>query len=276
MLPHFIPSDLLIGQYSFAGEHPEIPAYRLNGDSHFVGAFNIPSKSEEIATVAVIANGVVTYNPLLKKPAAQIATASVIEAFGKNSSNNIILAILKDGFALASKRVGFLETSTVCAAIVIKEQRLHIVNVGDCRIFLIRDSVARQISVTHTFEERLIEDKHVTAEQLEISRSAGSSLYQFLGFQDMDKPDFHLRLHDNEADDQALKNQGLRLKTNDKVVLCSNGVFGYWINRHRWQLFEEHLLKPTENPQETVEQFVHAVREQGAFHALTVVAVQVP
>lgn len=270
-------SNLIIGQYTLAGNHPEIPAYRLDNDHYFVGALRLSPQSEEITTIATIATGGGSYNPLLRKPVAQIAVASIFEAFQSTSTNEIVLAF-KEGFDLASRRIAPLESSATCAALAIKGHKLYLGNVGDCRIFLIRHGQVQQVSITHTLAEALIEGGHATVEDLENPTSIydGWTPTRMLGYEELCKPDFRLRLRDDESDEQALAHQGLELKSNDGIVVCSGGVFWHWKSPHRWQLFEEYFLKPIDDSQKTVEQFVHAVRDQGGFHALTVVMLQIP
>lgn len=233
-------------------------------------------QAKEITTVAIVATGEVTYNPLLKKPAAQITTASILEVFGETPRNSDTLSILKNGVELASKRIAALETGAVCAATVIKGRKLYIVNVGDCRIFLIRAGRIHQISVAHTFAETLIEKGYATSETFENAIYDAWTPYHLLGFDDLNEPDFRLRLSDDESDKQALGNQGMELKPNDKIVLCSSAVFWHWKTPKRWQLFQDTFLKLSENLQESVEEFINIAREQGTFHALTVVMLQVP
>lgn len=277
MLPSFIPSDLLLAQYSLVGKHPEFGTDRFDKDCHYVESFKTP-KYGEITTIAAVATGVGLAHYRLAKASAHIVTATFIEVFEKRLDEDVIDTI-KNVLDLSRHRLTPLESAVAVAAVIVQNHNLYMVSIGDCRAFLMRDGKIQQISVTHTLAETAIKQGLITAQEFDgdhIIYDAWTPSRLVTGFEGGGEPDFRLQLHDDESDEQALANQGLELKSDDRIILCSSGVFGHWKSPHRWQLFEEYFLRPTENIQETVEQFVHAVRDQGGFHSLTVVMLQIP
>jgi protein phosphatase len=52
----------------------------------------------------------------------------------------------------------------------------------------------------------------------------GNVIRRYLGSHELPEPDFRLRLHEKQSDTDAEKNQGMVLKPNDKLILCSDGL----------------------------------------------------
>lgn len=112
--------------------------------------------------------------------------------------------------------------STVALALVI-EDKLYIATVGDSRIYLLRDGRLRQVSTDHTWIQEAIEYDILTPEEAR-GHPQAHVLRRHIGGEQLPEPDLRFRLRDGESDEDALENQGTRLKDEDRLLLCTDGL----------------------------------------------------
>lgn len=98
--------------------------------------------------------------------------------------------------------------TTVVAALV-RSDWSWIANVGDSRCYLVRDSKSSLLSKDHTKGQRLLDGGVITAHQLETHPEKGV-LTQALG---------------QRADPEPEVTEPVRLRVEDALVLCSDGVY---------------------------------------------------
>lgn len=141
------------------------------------------------------------------------------------------LPVLHDAILEASRRVSKAASenperqgmgSTVTAALVL-DDRLYIANVGDSRIYLLRDGRLRQITIDHTWVQEAIQYNIISQEEAR-GHPQSHVLRRHIGGDHLPEPDLRLHLREGEDDAQAMANQGLRLKGGDRLLLCSDGL----------------------------------------------------
>ncbi len=95
-------------------------------------------------------------------------------------------------------------------------------------------------------------------------------IHRYLGSQRQVIPDLRLRLHAEESDSQAEANQGLRLKPNDQLILCSDGLTDL-VND--WEILS---MLESKSSNEALEALVNLANERGGHDNITIIVLQVP
>lgn len=158
---------------------------------------------------------------------------------------------------------------TTCAAALIVGRRLYIGYVGDSRIYLLRASRLRQISIDHTWLQAALEYGLLTPEEA-LTHPNQHVLLRHLGTRGEAKPDIRLKLSDDETPDQSEQNQGMPLDAGDTVLVCSDGLS---------DLVKAPDLEPVlttlAEPQAAVDQLISMARQRGGHDNITVIVMRV-
>jgi PPM family protein phosphatase len=110
-----------------------------------------------------------------------------------------------------------------CAVAWVIADRLYTTNLGDSRIYLLRDGIIVQITTDHTWIQEALDAGIITNADRDEHPNA-HVIRRYLGSKNSPELDFRLWYFAGEGDDDALKNQGLLLKPGDIVLLCSDGL----------------------------------------------------
>lgn len=110
-----------------------------------------------------------------------------------------------------------------CVAAWIIGDRLHIVSVGDSRMYLLRNGEIQQLTTDHTWIQEAIETGMLTPEQAQ-GHPNQHVIRRYLGAGYAIEPDTGLRLHPGEDEAQRQANQGERLLPGDTLLLCTDGL----------------------------------------------------
>jgi len=100
---------------------------------------------------------------------------------------------------------------TTCVTLAIKSGVAYYANVGDSRIYIIRNGIIYQITKDQTFVQTLIDQGHINYDEAEI-HPRKNELVQALGINERIVPEI------NEV--------ALRIFKGDKFILCSDGLSG--------------------------------------------------
>jgi protein phosphatase len=142
---------------------------------------------------------------------------------------------------------------TTVTALLLAEGKLHFAHIGDSRAYRLRDGVFEQISVDHTFVQRLIDEGRLKPEEAE-THPHKNVLMRVLGDVDA-SPELDL--------------DTLEARPGDRWLLCSDGlnyVAGHAVER---------TVKETPNLRECVETLVELTLEAGSPDNVTVVMVEI-
>jgi protein phosphatase len=261
-------SDLTIVALSHPGEAREI-----NEDRYSVTAFTRESDQLPV-TLAIVADGIGGHQA--GEVAAQIAvdqiSGTLAESSGEEPVAELSEAIIEAARSIseASERDDALQGmgSTIATAMVVG-RRLYTVSVGDSRTYLIRAGKIQQISIDHTWVQEAINHGILTPEEARNHPNA-HVLHRHLGGDRDPIPDFRLRLSSDESDEISEANQGLRLTTDDQILLCSDGLT---------DLVEDHEIleiMSEQSPEEAAHALVDMARARGGHDNITLVIVEVP
>lgn len=142
---------------------------------------------------------------------------------------------------------------TTVTALLLAEGKLHFAHIGDSRAYRLRDGEFKQVSVDHTFVQRLIDEGRLRPEEAE-SHPHKNVLMRVLGDVDA-SPELDL--------------DTLDVRPGDRWLLCSDGlnyVAGHAVER---------TVRETKDLRECVETLVDLTLEAGSPDNVTVIMVEI-
>jgi protein phosphatase len=142
---------------------------------------------------------------------------------------------------------------TTVTSLLLAEGKLHIAHIGDSRAYRLRDGVFEQVSVDHTFVQRLIDEGRLRPEEAE-THPHKNVLMRVLG--------------DVDASPE-LDVDSMDVQPGERWLLCSDGlnyVAGHVVER---------TVRETKDLRECVETLVNLTLEAGSPDNVTVVMVEI-
>jgi len=169
-------------------------------------------------------------------------------------------ALLRNSFEEANRAVvnmGVEQDSnmgtTLCAILVNDSNDVVVGNVGDSRIYLLRDGALSQISQDHSLVAFLVQLGELTEEEAR-DHPSGNILVRSIGsMQDVEVDLFHLKS-----------------QTGDRILLCSDGLWG--------EVNDEELLSlllSNESPGDACAALIEAANDNGGRDNSTLIVVNV-
>jgi len=213
--------------YTVAKTHPGMK--RKNNEDRFsISAYHLSKDDYTPSTFAIIADGV--GGNMAGEVAAQIAVNTITNMIANSDAKKPEI-ILENAIVQASIEIYNQSTANpaqtnmgstcVCAWVI--SDRLYIANVGDSRIYLIRDSEIHQLTIDHSWIQEAIERGILSLSQA-IGHPRAHVINRYLGTEQRAVPDFRLRLKQTQSDEQMIANQGFKLKPKDIILLCTDGL----------------------------------------------------
>ena len=261
-------SHLDIGELSHPGEKREI-----NEDSFGVSSYIQESDNTPIV-LAIVADGIGGHQ------AGEVASELTVDTIMKLLTNEQVeqplhqlrSAVKSAGSIVSETSLSAKEYngmgSTVAIAWVI-DTKLYTAHVGDSRIYLLRKSSLKQITIDHTWVQEALRHEIISPEEAK-NHPRAHVLQLAIGSQDPPEPDFRLHLSDQETDLESKNNQGLSLIREDKILLCSDGLT---------DLVEDHEIQTAleeQSPEDAAQSLVSLARARGGHDNITVVILSVP
>ena len=143
--------------------------------------------------------------------------------------------------------------TTLCAALIHGEDRAIVGNVGDSRVYLVRDEKLEQVSQDHSLVAYLVQLGELTADEAR-NHPSGNILVRSLG----------------SVDEVEIDLYHLQTQPGDRLVLCSDGLGG--------EVPDEELLATIEankNAQEACAALVDLANDHGGRDNTTLVIVNI-
>ena len=210
-----------------AATHPGMKG-KANEDRYSVTAYRSSIDDSTPSVLAILADGIGGHRA--GEVAAQLAIEN-INKFIANSPSSQPALVLKQAlthtnqlilnFASANPSLLGMGTTCVCAWVI--GEQLYAASVGDSRLYLQREDRLICLTTDHTWVQEALARGSLTPEQVKGHPNA-HIIRRFLGSMNAIQPDLRLRLSPAENDIQAEANQGLRLLTGDRLMLCSDGL----------------------------------------------------
>jgi PPM family protein phosphatase len=180
--------------------------------------------------------------------ASAFATGFTSEVFGKQDSIPDIPDFLtKMMYSLNQKVVTFSQeknlaggVGTTVVSVVIVDNHLYWVSIGDSRIYLFKENYLLQLTYDHVYENQLkkkVENSEISLTDALKSHEKGY-LTSYIGIGHLKEVDYNVK--------------PLALEKGDKIVLCSDGIY----NALSEVEFVQHLNKP---PQQSCDDIVDVI-----------------
>jgi serine/threonine protein phosphatase PrpC len=260
-------SHLNVGAHSHVGEiRPK------NEDHHAIAYFQAPTG--ELVTVGMVADGIGGHQA--GEIASELTVKTVLDVFQETDFASPLQTLSK-AINQASKIVNAIAIQkpdkqgmgSTLAMAVVSDDRLYIVNVGDSRVYLLRQDEFRQISIDHTWVQEAIEHEIITKEEARGHPNA-NVLQSYIGSTELPKPDFRLQLDEDESPEESLNNQGLQLLPGDRILLCSDGLSDLVSDD------EIHRALQSNSPANAARSLTSLARSNGGTDNVTVVILEYP
>ena len=216
----------------------------LIGNAQHIGArkdqqdsFGISSMDavSSVGLLAVLADGMGGLNngSVYSKTAVQAALQSFRDEHAEKSDEATLLRILKRARE-AVENTGLTDGGTTFIAALIRDQMLHFVSVGDSRICLMRNGGIIQLNREHIYGRELddLAANGLLSEEEANSDTQRSAITSYLG-----------KTGELELDRNI---NAVPLFSGDKVILMSDGVYGYLPEQKLTELLYQKPMKAAE------------------------------
>jgi len=253
--------------------HPGMSG-KNNEDNYAVSAHQVSQTDSTPSVFAVLADGVGGHQA--GEVASEIATETISEIVLNSDAANPF-RILEHAITQANQKVAAQSDSnndhvgmgSTCSCVWIIGDRAYTVSLGDSRIYFIRDGVIQQVTTDHTWVQEAIEHGIITPEQAR-NHPRAHVIRRYLGSKKPVEPDFRLRLHPDETDEQAVANQGLKLQPGDQFLICSDGLTDLVADGEILESLQNN------NMDKAIQSLVDSANARGGHDNITIVYFKVP
>ncbi|MEP7255152.1 MAG: Stp1/IreP family PP2C-type Ser/Thr phosphatase [Ferruginibacter sp.] len=188
------------------------------------------------------------------KMAAEIISREYFNQIGNGSVEKNLAKV----FALANKNIFEMSRSnkaykgmgTTCTALVVIDQTVYYAQVGDSRAYIQKGNSILQITEDHTYVQELVKSGDITPEEA-ATHPKRNILTNAMGT----KPD--LRIDTGRC--------SLTFENNDRLLLCSDGLYDYLNDKELNEILSKNLLK------DAAEYMVNQAKARGGHDNITVV-----
>jgi len=245
-----------------------------NEDRYAVAAHQLGHSDPTPSVLAILADGVGGHHAGEVAAEISIDTISNIILSGDASNPLEILnfAIIQAGQKVTNQSQE-IETQqgmgSTCACAWIIDDRMYTSSVGDSRIYFLRDGQIQQVTTDHTWVQEAIEHGIIEPHQAR-NHPRAHVIRRYLGSRNTVVPDFRLRLHNDDSDQQGLANQGVTLLPGDQVLLCSDGLT---------DLVDDHEILDIlqkEDQDQAVQSLVNLANARGGHDNITIISLKTP
>ena len=245
-----------------------------NEDRFAISAFQLSDQVNTPATFAIVADGVGGHNA--GEIAAEIAVNVITDTIA-NSDGQSPLIILQNAIIQASNEIynqsltdpaqAGMGSTCVCAWII--GQKLYIANVGDSRLYLIRDNQIYQLTKDHSWIQEAIDHGVVNISQAK-NHPRSHIINRYLGSKVQVVPDFHIYNHPTTHTEQTPEDRGILLQPKDTILLCSDGLTDVVED-------DEILTLVTQNEgTKAIQELISLANQRGGPDNITVALLEIP
>jgi protein phosphatase len=255
---------------SSAHSHPG-QGGKANQDRYWVSAYSVGLERRMDSVLAILTDGIGGRRS--GDVAAQLALDTVkraVESSHASQPTGILQAafiqagqVVLSGSESKSELQGMGST---CLVAWVLGDRLYTANVGNSRLYLLRQGSLLPLNVPHEF----IREEDAGEKGKDRKSTKLGQLRTFLGSNLSIEPDFRMPLRAGQLSPRSVGNQGFRLRPNDRLLLCSDGLSDV--------LNEEEILDLLggSEVEDAAKDLIEAVLEKGGQDNVTAVVLGVP
>ena len=253
--------------------HPGMSG-KNNEDRYGVTGFQLTNSDKTPVLLAVLSDGIGGHRA--GEVAAQIAVDEVARYIAANPVDQPTI-VLQQAVVAASQAIHVASNEdparqgmgATVAVVLIIGRRLYAVSVGDSRIYLMRGSAIRQISIDHTWIQEALDMGVLTPEEAKGHPNA-HVIRRYLGSPNPPDVDQRILLSSTETDSQAVDNQGFLLKPGDRLLLCSDGLTDLVENDEIFQTFQDI------DQNNALHNLVDLANQRGGHDNITIITIEIP
>lgn len=245
-----------------------------NEDRYAVAAFRTEGERPVPVLFAIVSDGIGGHRA--GEVAAEMVVETVSQAVAQSNASNPVQTLRESVMRSSQEILVQAESSpekkgmgATCACALVVGDRLYIAYVGDSRLYLIRNGNIQQLSIDHTWVQEAVDAGVIDPGQTKEHPNA-HVIRRYLGSKHPVEPDTRLRLAVNEEDSRSEGNQGLHLRPNDHVLLCSDGLT---------DLVQDHeilAIMQASDPEKAIKKLVELANKRGGHDNITIVDLRVP
>ncbi len=142
---------------------------------------------------------------------------------------------------------------TTLTAVVIKNDRLTLAHVGDCRVYILHEKTLRQLTTDHTLVQEMVDAGSISAEESQ-HHPRRNVLTRALGFPEFITPDVVT----------------VTVAAGDTIILSSDGLHGFVPD-----LTIAQLALAGESPEQLVDELIRAALSAGGEDNVTVLVARI-
>jgi protein phosphatase len=258
----------------FAQSHAGMTG-KNNEDRYAITSFQLSEDDPTPVLFAVVADGIGGHRA--GEVAAELAVNHISQAIAESNVQRpkkiIERAIHEASDAIAEHAASTPDQQgmgATCACILVIGDKLYTATVGDSRIYLLREGRIQQLSTDHTWVQEAIEKNILTPEQARDHPNV-HVIRRYLGSPDPPEVDFRLRMYDSEADALAEGNQGTQIRSNDTLLICSDGLTDLV-----WNDEIAEIIRSKSNLKAAAQGLIDTANRRGGHDNTTIVLVNVP
>ena len=253
--------------------HPGMTG-KNNEDRYAVSAYRLNRRSRKPVLLAVLTDGIGGHRAgeVASEIAVERISQSVAASNGKQPVDTLREAITQASdeiYSLASsdfQRQG-MGTTCVCAWII--DKKLYTAAIGDSRIYLLRRGFIYQLSTDHTWVQEAIEKGALKPDQVK-GHPNQHVIRRYIGSPNSPEVDFRLRSVNGGQHTTSESNQGMELKDDDRLVLCTDGLTDLVEDSEILAAYKRDSLD------QASQSLVELANKRGGHDNITLVAIQIP
>jgi serine/threonine protein phosphatase PrpC len=247
-------------------------------------AEKIQTASGLTLTLGIVSDGVGGENA--GERAAELTVQTILEQC-KQSTSQDIPQILRSALENANDRVygearrsaRKMNMGATAAVAAIHEGKLYLANVGDSRIYLIRDGKTIPLTIDHTWMNDVVREGKLSPQEA-MKHPRRDEIVRAIGNEAFLKVDLGIWLQrGKETEKEAQSAQGLPLNPDDRVLICSDGVIKSRHDQPEAHYVEEHEFPGLVNgldPGRAVKSLLKQARSRQVDDNISAVILEIP
>lgn len=246
-----------------------------NEDRYAITSFQLSEENPTPVLFAVVADGIGGHRA--GEVAAELAvdhiSQFVAESDAQRPKRILERAIHEASEAIADHAASSAEQKgmgATCACVWIIGDKFYTANVGDSRIYLLREGRIQQLTTDHTWVQEAIEKSILTPQEARKHPNV-HVIRRYLGSPDPPEVDFRLRLFDSEASALAEGNQGMQIRPGDTFLICSDGLTDLV-----WNDEIAEVIRSKSNPKAAAQELIETANKRGGHDNITIILIRVP
>jgi protein phosphatase len=256
-----------------AGSHQGMKG-KNNEDAFAISAYELSETDATPALFAMVADGIGGHRA--GEVASNIAVEMVSDAV-KESDASQPTAIMQAAILQASQAIltqadadeGKQGMGTTVSCVWIVGEQLYSANVGNSRVYLLRNGRLIQLNVDHTWVQEAVDVGALTQDQAR-NHPHANIIRRYLGSRKPIEVDLRLRVKGTESDKEALNNQGMRLQPTDRLLICSDGLNDMVEDKLIYQILASYELD------DAVGTLIAAANKAGGKDNVTAIVIDMP